>query len=315
MPEFDALITRFARYGNHIEETLRTAPRFEAVAEDASAVQVERALVFPLALTGRRDDGADRGGADTTETELAALVDRLVESSSSAQLEHLAVVDRHGHHRPVYRPLLVYAWLQAFRLTYESLPRPLFGRWEEGLRPWCDLLESQLGQIDWPSDPVSPTREASVAEAAWIALALHVAGTVYVRDAWTDLASDTFGRLVRSQASSGAMLGGDASAHPETHWYHELVVLHAAASYAVQAEDRTVADAVERATEFHQAETQPDHATIQPWAFFAFLWNDRTSLLADQVLHASSVQQASGAPDAVSMVLLADALYCLRLFK
>ena len=35
---------------------------------------------------------------------------------------------RGGHHRPVYRPLLVYCWLQAFRSVYETLPRTGVGR-------------------------------------------------------------------------------------------------------------------------------------------------------------------------------------------
>ena len=74
-----------------------------------------------------------------------------------------------------------------------------------------------------------------------------------------------------------------------------------------------VAAAVARATEYHQRETQPDHATTQPWGLFAFAWNPQTHPLADQLLHAVQVQHA-GTPDGVSLILLADALYCLRLF-
>ena len=108
------------------------------------------------------------------------------------------------------------------------------------------------------------------------------------------------------------MPGG--SDNPETWWFHELVILHAAASYAVQAEDRTVAAAVARATGHHLRETQPDHATSHPWALFAYVWDERTRPLADGVLHAAAVYRPEG-PDGVSLILLADALYCLRLFE
>jgi hypothetical protein len=210
---------------------------------------------------------------------------------------------------------MVYAWLQAYRAWYETLPRSEFGRWEEGLRPWCDLLEGELGEIELPSGgaPMPAGRGSSATEAAWNALALHVAGKVFVRDAWTDLAADAFGRIVRGQQASGTFLLATARDNPETHWYHELVLLHAAASYAVQAEDRTVASAVARATTFRLNEMQPDHASSQPWALFAFIWNEATRTLADQVLHACSVAQTPG-NSSVSLMLLADALYCVRLF-
>jgi hypothetical protein len=107
----------------------------------------------------------------------------------------------------------------------------------------------------------------------------------------------------------GPFLQATPGDNPETHWYHELVLLHAAASYAVQAEDRTVAAAVAGNAEFHFIETQPDHATIQPWALFAFIWLDRTRPLADQILHNVSTQSSG-----VSLMLLADALYCLQRF-
>jgi hypothetical protein len=214
----------------------------------------------------------------------------------------------------VYRPVLVYAWLQAFKLLYEVLPRAQFGRWEEALRAWCDLLEGELGAARI-ADGGTPAARGDVAtEAAWTALALFAAGRLLVRDAWTDLASDAFGRLTRGQTAEGTFLVPASSDNPETWWYHELVLLHAAASYAVQAEDRTVAAAVARAGEHHLRETQPDHATSQPWALFPFIWNPATRPLADEILHATTVLQPAGA-GGLSSILLADALYCLRLFE
>src|SRR6185503_18031786 len=137
---------------------------------------------------------------------------------------------------------------------------------------------------------IPASRGGVAADAAWMALALQVAGKIYIRDAWTDLASDLFGKIARGQQENGPFLLATASDNPETHWYHELVLLHAAASYAVQAEDRTVASAVARAAEFHLNQTQPDHATAQPWGLFPFIWNPSTRTLADQLLHAVTSQ-------------------------
>jgi len=242
-----------------------------------------------------------------------ALVDRLIEVADSSRLPDLRVIDTAGHARAAYRPAMVYAWLKSFQLLYEKLPASSFGRWEEAIRPWADLLESDLGATNWSAPSLPASAGDRWAEMAWDALALSVAGKVFVRDAWTDLAADTFGRLTRAQQPSGAFLTATAADQPETMWYHELQILHAAADYAVQAEDRNVAAAVARAGEFHQNETQPDHATSQPWGLFALIWNQQTRPLADQMLHSLTLQQP-GAIDGVSLMLLSDCLYCLALF-
>jgi len=301
MADNTAFLADVRRYASLLEHAMPSSVSFAPEVEDATTVQVERGLVLPLCMS---DPSA--GGAEP-------LVGRLIELTAFGQPTRVAVVDRFGHDRPAYRPLLVYAWLQAFRIAYETLPRADFGRWEEGLRAWCDDLETRLDASHLTAGGIPASRGASVAEAAWVALALHVAGKVFIRDAWTDLAGDVFGRLVRGQQPSGALLALGPSDNPEPAWYHELVILHAAASYAVQAEDRHVAAAVARATSYHQNETQPDHATTQPWAVFAFVWNADTRPLADQLLHAQTVQHPQGATG-LPLMLLADALYCLRLF-
>lgn len=276
---------------------------FDPVAESETAVQVERGAVYAAALAGPPDEDAGAGH-----------VERLIRFAAGGAPAELAVVDAHGHHRPVYRPLMIYGWLQAFKLWFEVLPRADFVRWDEALRAWCDRLEAELGALRVAEGVTPASRGAAVTEAAWAALALSAAGRLFVRDAWTDLASDTLGRLVRGQTTEGTFLAPGPSDNPETWWYHELVLLHAAASYAVQAEDRIVAAAVARATEHHLRETQPDHATGQPWSLFAFIWNERTRPLADGLLHTLSVLRPGGA-DGLSLILLADALYCLRLFE
>jgi hypothetical protein len=294
----------FRRYADLIAPMLTTPATFAARAETASTVQVERGGALLAAAVGASSAGAADDHVEPAE--------RLIELANAAVLDRLTVVDARGHARAVYLPLLVYAWLTTFRLRYETLPTHRFSRWETALKDWSDRLESELGRTR------SSVASGTIAESAWTALALHVAGKVFIRDAWTDLAADTFGRLARGQQPSGAFLPPAPGEHPELTWYHELSTLHAAASYAVQAEDRPLARAVARATAFHLAEIQPDHATAQPWGLFAFVWDPAARPLADQLLHAASLQHARGGvaatTDGVSLILLADALYCLRLF-
>ena len=306
------------RYAGLIEAALPREIPFQPRVETATSVQVERGTIYPLSLSRRVDESALER-ADRL-VRLAAPPPSAEPASPLPVLGSIAVVDRSGVRRPEYRPLLVYSWLQSFRLLYETLPRLEFGRWDEALRAWCDLLEAELTNTRIPEGRLPASRGGAAVEAALAALALFAAGKVFVRDAWTDLASDTFGRLTRGQRDGdggGAFFAAGAGDSPEVAWYHELAMLHAAASYAVQAEDRTVAAAVARATDFHQRETQPDHASAQPWGLFAFVWNPRTRPLAEEMLHTATVQGAAagaGDDDGVALILLADALYCLRLF-
>jgi len=289
------IVSDFLKYRGLVQSLLRPEP-FAAAAEGNHAIQIERGGIYSQVMLRR-------------ETPDPAAINRVLEIGKQGDLSSFVVVDRTGHHRPVYSALMVYACLQSFRMIYEVLPRSEFGKWEEGLRPWCDWLESSLGEVELEAGPIPAGRGSTLTQAAWTALALHVAGKVYVRDAWTDLASDFFGKVTQAQNFDGTFFAASSSDNPETWWYHELVMLHAASAYAVQAEDRHLAQAVARNADFHQAQTQPDHATSQPWALFAFIWNTQTRPLADQLLHSAAVQS-----DGVSQILLADCLYCLGLF-
>jgi len=297
----ELLLTALARYSGLIDAAIvmPDAP-FVPTAESATEVQVDRGIVLARAVKNLPGD------AD------APLIERLIELAPSHRIGQIAFVDRSGHHRPLYRPLTLYAWLSAYRMRFETLPQHEFGRWDEALRLWADLLEAELEAIAVSEAGTPASRGASAAESAWTALALFVAGKVFVRDAWSDLASDLFGRLSRGQRDDGAFLVATAADNPEPVWFHELALLHASASYAVQAEDRNVARAVARSAGYLMREVQPDHASGQPWAVFPFLWaSAATRPMADQQLHAAQMRQPL---DAVSLILLADALYCLRLF-
>src|SRR5687768_14644012 len=129
MPNLADTMTQFRRYASLLEDGLGRGAPFSPHAETATAVQAERGIVFAHSLLLPPRDGQ-------------AEVERLLQISTIEKVGELVVVDRAGHHRPVYRPLLIYSWLQAFRLQYETLPRAEFGRWEEALRVWADLLEA-----------------------------------------------------------------------------------------------------------------------------------------------------------------------------
>ena len=300
-PDTSEVLANFSRYVELVDAAM-TLPEGGLIPplDTGSAVQVDRGIVLARAMKRLPWE------------EDARLVERLVELAPTRRIGQIAFVDSLGHHRPLYRPVTLYAWLAAYQIRYETLPQHEFGRWDEALRLWCDLLEAELGALDVAEAGNPASRGASVAESAWTALALHLGGKVFVREAWVDLAGGIFGRLARGQRDDGAFLVAAASDHPEAVWYNELTLLHATASYAVRSEDRTVAAAVARSARYLAAEVQPDHATGQPWGIFPFIWSGvETSAMADQLLHSASLRRPL---DAVSLILLADALYCLKLF-
>ena len=297
MTEHAEFVEALRRYAGMVEAALPQEPRgFTAEVEGPGFLQVERGGALGLAAKG-------------WHPEARGWLEPMVRMGLEGQHADATVIDGRAHYRPLYRAMLVHAAVQTFALGYEAMPRQEFGAWEEGLRAWCEELEPTIAEarVDQPSAELG----GAVAEAAWGALALHIAGKVFVRDAWTDLSSDLFGRLTRGQVEDGRYLRAGAGDSIETTTYHELAILHAAAAYAARAEDRHVAGGVKCATEFHLENTQADHATNQPFGVFAFIWNERTRSVADGMLHAAQTVHRG---DGVRGILLGDALVSLRLF-
>jgi hypothetical protein len=174
----------------------------------------------------------------------------------------------------------------------------------EGVRPWRRQFEHEWANARpvTGSSPIPASAGAFVADGLWMALAA-------VAEGGSARGESVVRAVVERQTRAGPFLAAGPADNPETHWYHELVILHAVASYAAHTGDPTAFAAAARAAEFHQNETQPDHATNQPWALFAFLISPHTLPQADQILHAA-MTLAEGS--AVTSILLADALYCLR---
>jgi hypothetical protein len=187
----------------------------------------------------------------------------------------LVELDRSGHWRRVYEPLVIYHRL---RLAKSADPE----------------LRRAAGELDG---------------SLWSSLVRGVAGEMFGEQAWIEEARGAFGSLVEHQQASGEFLPPDAHANPETRWYEELTLLHAAADYCLIEPSQRLRAAVRQSAVFHLNETQPDHATAEPWGLLAFV--QYAPALADQVLHAVSMQYPGGVTGP-ALLLLADALYGLR---
>ena len=280
-------------YAELVGRTLCAAPlAFAGTAESCGAVQVERGIVYPRMLC---DPGAagEVAGALALPFELA--------------MTPRAVVDSLGHRRPEYRGLLLHAVLRA-------VAQDRSGRLTAFAGTWVERLTYQMASLRWPEHPkdrIPAAIGAVVADAVWMMLAAREAVEFGGDASCRQQAAGAFGRLVTCQLPQGTFLTPTGSDNPETHWYHELVVLHAATVYAAQTGDEALAAAIARNAEFHLNETQPDHATNQPWGLAAFIRNPATRPVADGMLHAAAtIGRGSG----VTSILLADALYCLRLW-
>lgn len=162
-----------------------------------------------------------------------------------------------------------------------------------------------------PPQYLPASRGADIAADVWNSLAddgkLLITKWAGLPREWT--ISGPVSDAALSQQLDGRFLQFDGS-NPEPWWYHELVILHAVATCAALYGKDWVAKAVPKAAHFHHAETQPDHATSQPWAIHAFLMDDETLPTADLMLLAAEVNQPQGL-DAVSRILLADAAVCM----
>jgi hypothetical protein len=195
----------------------------------------------------------------------------------------LPVIDAAGHQRWHYPGLLVYAWRRTLAKVESFLTPAQASGWAAGMERWLPALRA----VD---DPVGRV---------WAALALEGSAAAYAME-----------QLSEQQQLSGALLRANPSRSPEAFWYDELVLLHALTAYAVRTNNGQMRSSL-RASAYHLNETQPDHATSEPWGLLAFILNPDTHSLADPMLHTVQVLHPNGA-NGVTAVLLADVLDCLR---
>jgi hypothetical protein len=195
--------------------------------------------------------------------------------------QSIQVVDAGGHARPVYRSLLVYNWLLELERA-GTVPALI-----ASINPWIQTLD----------------------EGIFSALVLATAGMIFNNALWIEDADRRFDQMIGHQQVSGAFFADDSTANPEIRWYDELIALHAIGSYALRRSDAPAAQAAQRSALFHLDETQPDHASAQPWGLLAFA--QFAAPMADQLLHALKMQYPGGVTG-VPLLLLTDALYGLQ---
>jgi hypothetical protein len=186
--------------------------------------------------------------------------------------------DGAGHRRPVYYALLSYAVTRGCQLA--NLPLPKLPAWPK------------------PAD--SDGQPADRAEATCVELWRDLARLCHSRS------TPTIDRLVAEPQPAGHFFAfdGGAGENPEPWWYHELIALHAVTTFAAITDRADAAAASRAAAMFHHNETQPDHATGQPWAVHAFLADPETLPTADLLLLPVT---GPGSPRVIDRILLADA--------
>lgn len=192
------------------------------------------------------------------------------------------------HQREIYEPLRLYSRMR--RGTEPATAEPFAH----------EVLNNPL-----PADHLPAAQGSHFARLAWCALAAWFGK--YHREKMADFLTT----LAARQQPDGPFLLATASDNPEPHWYHELVILHALATFTAVTQAHPLQTAVDRAAFYHLQETQPDHATTEPWAVHAFVRHVDTLPVADALLHAVQAQHG-GTVDEVSWMLLDDALYCLK---
>jgi hypothetical protein len=274
------MIPAAERYFALIEATLR-----DGLANYAGAVVAddERSFLMAWSLPAV----ADRFGFECSQA--------LRASATSATLRpndrSVRYVDGAGHSRPVYRAIAQRAFGRGSMPSEASNGQDQVGTI---MSVWA--LASSLARS--MSVPLMSSDEAGHQD---------MSGTLMLRNS----AAVALKAVAKSQLPDGTFLARTDANSLEPQWYGELAILHALSCYASESGDQEIAAVVRRAAKYHAAETQPDHASTHPWAIAAFLDDPDTIPLADMMLHATGVQQPS-TMDAVSLLLLADALDCGR---
>ncbi len=168
----------------------------------------------------------------------------------------------------------------------------------------CQLLiYRQLIESNLPPDI------SALDASPWAALIRFVGGHRFSQPDWIESGRVTLDSLIAHQQPDGQFVAANPSMNPESRWYEELITLHAITNFAMHAPSSGRWDAVRRSAQFHLLETQPDHATAEPWGLLAFI--RYAPALADQMLHAMSMQYPNGLT-AIPLLLLQDVRYGLQ---
>ena len=221
---------------------------------------------------------------------------RQLHTSDSKSIVSHRYIDGAGHSRSLYRGLALYA-LE----TMKELPSGSIDQ----LSASCAETFNAFIESSTPPPASDGSRIVGLAFDA-MAIACSSVNTPAVQTSRRVLE-----QIAIRQQPDGTFLSRTDSDNPEPRWYHELALLHAVSTFAYRTQNQLARDAALRAAIYQAEQIQPDHASSHPFALHAFLRSENGTFLADMMLHAAGVQQPS-TMDTVSLLLLADALDCMR---
>jgi hypothetical protein len=268
------------RYLNLIEGTLRSALQSQPRVDEADGtISMTRGLTFArLVIDAQWEGDAPAEPMRMRDSSVSVVAHPHSSAGASPSRPAIRVVDGAGHSRSMYAGLLAYAFSQCGVVRQEK------------------SSEASTRLLARRSLPAADARDI-------------------VGELWSSLTEprgrDAVVHFASMQRPSGEWFARTDADNPEPLWYHELVALHAVTSAQARLTDIDLRNSIDRSARYIAAEVQPDHASSQPWAIHALLGVPDGVYLADMMLHAAGVQQPA-TMDAVSLILLADALDCLR---
>ncbi len=218
------------------------------------------------------------------------------------------LADSFGHRRDVYQLFVLHLYLAAFVKHYESMSVTQWSACED-LVP---AATESARRIDVYAATPPPAED--VAPTLWRALCLFETAVIQSRDTDIEWADAVVHQIVSHPGDGGALHAMEESESYDLWTYRELSGLHALANLALRRRSDRWAKRVQQIAAHHQATTQPDYTTSQPWGVFAFIWSGDTRLFADQQIHDAQTEGGGGLTPLASM-LLADAAHVLSIFE
>lgn len=240
--------------------------------------------------------------------------DAALHEGLASGLEQLAtcaggmLADSGGDRRDVYYPFALHLHLTAFNNLYESLPVGLWSRCDEA------LAKAAAPAREVETFATQPPGCNDVARVLWDTLCLYELAHAQQRDTDVEWLDSVVHQVIENPGDDGSLHAMDESESMELWTYRELCGLHALANLALRRRNDGWAKRVAAIVAHHEANTQPDFTTTQPWGVFAFVWTGEAMMFADQQLH--DAQHAGGGTlQLIAALLLADAADALRTFK
>lgn len=214
--------------------------------------------------------------------------------------------DGMGHVRPVYGALYAHVLLRALAFAHPVTPETLCehnAAAEAGEKLMELLCGTKIGA--WRNGPAD-----DLAMVPWLNL-LSAAQSAALAQPFTHQhqAQNALESVAPETENAGALHAQGIGDTQDTWVYREMTALHALDRLACMTGSPELAARAKAACLYHQAHTQPDYTTYQPWALGAFLRQPETRSFADQQLHDVAAHFAiEGGPGAaVAALLLADA--------